>query len=189
MKLKSLVKKVEIWVFPDWYIHETHFACNEKLRHRGVKENQHCIFLQCLKNSQYKYTLSFFTELFTDIIHVKCRPNFSSLIFSKFVCNSSFIVLSYSFLVSVFFLLKILFHSSSSFSPLLPISLQEFIRSWGISKGPCFHLSFFLTNFISSSPRGAPWEDALPDLFGEPNPIMVLQDIIDGFFDWVHFIR
>ena len=24
-------------LFPDWYTHETHFACNEELRHRGVK--------------------------------------------------------------------------------------------------------------------------------------------------------
>ena len=26
-------------LFPDWYIHEKHFACNEELRHRGVKKN------------------------------------------------------------------------------------------------------------------------------------------------------
>ena len=25
------------YLFPDWYTHETRFACNEELRHRGVK--------------------------------------------------------------------------------------------------------------------------------------------------------
>ena len=49
--------------------------------------------------------------------------------------------------------------------------------------GSCFHLSLFLTNFISSSPRGAPCDEAFPDLFGEPKPIIVLQEIIEGFFD------
>ena len=26
------------YVFPDWYNHETHFACNEELRHRGLND-------------------------------------------------------------------------------------------------------------------------------------------------------
>ena len=26
------------YLFPDWYIHETHFACNKELRHRDVKK-------------------------------------------------------------------------------------------------------------------------------------------------------
>ena len=26
-----------LYLFPDWYTHETHFACNEELRHRGLK--------------------------------------------------------------------------------------------------------------------------------------------------------
>ena len=43
-------------------------------------------------------------------------------------------------------------------------------------------------NFISSSPKGAPWDDAFPDLFGEPYPIIVLQEIIDGFFYLLAFL-
>ena len=27
-----------LYLFPDWYTNETHFACNEELRHRGVKK-------------------------------------------------------------------------------------------------------------------------------------------------------
>ena len=53
----------------------------------------------------------------------------------------------------------------------------------GISNGLLFHLSFFLTNAISSSPKGEPCEEAFPDLFGDPNPIIVLQDIIVGLLD------
>ena len=37
-----------------------------------------------------------------------------------------------------------------------PISFQELIIFSGISKGLYFHPSFFLTSFISSSPKGAP---------------------------------
>ena len=43
--------------------------------------------------------------------------------------------------------------------------------------------SFVLTNEISSSPKGEPWDDAFPDLFGEPKPITVLQDIKVGLLD------
>ena len=58
----------------------------------------------------------------------------------------------------------------------------------GISKGICFQPSFFLTNFISSSPKGLPWDDALPPLLGDPYPIVVLQDIANGFFEfWAFF--
>ena len=45
------------------------------------------------------------------------------------------------------------------------------------------HFSFFLTNAISSSPRGDPCEEAFPDLFGDPNPMTVLQDIKVGLLD------
>ena len=68
------------------------------------------------------------------------------------------------------------------------LSLHEFNILSGISNGLDDQLSFFLTSFISSSPRGAPWDDALPDLFGDPKPIIVLQDIIVGFFDLCAFL-
>ena len=45
------------------------------------------------------------------------------------------------------------------------------------------HLSFFLTNAISSSPKGEPCDEAFPDLLGDPKPITVLQDIIVGLLD------
>ena len=36
---------------------------------------------------------------------------------------------------------------------------------------------------ISSFPNGEPCDDAFPDLFGDPKPITVLQDIKVGFLD------
>ena len=41
-------------------------------------------------------------------------------------------------------------------------------KLFGILKGSYFHFNFLLTNFISSSPKGLPWDDALPLLFGDP---------------------
>ena len=73
----------------------------------------------------------------------------------------------------------------SKISPLLPISNHSFKTSSGISNGLYFHLSFFLTNLISSSPRGEPCEEAFPDLLGDPKPITVLHDIMEGLFDLV----
>ena len=83
-----------------------------------------------------------------------------------------------------FFLSNIFFQFSSNFSPFLPIFLQVVKISLGISKGSLFHLSFFLTNDTSSSPKGEPCEDAFPDLLGEPKPIKVLQEIILGLLDF-----
>ena len=40
----------------------------------------------------------------------------------------------------------------------------------------------FFVNFVSLSPRGAPCELSLPSLFGDPNPILVLQHISVGLF-------
>ena len=48
---------------------------------------------------------------------------------------------------------------------------------------------FFSNNFISSSPNGLPCEDALPPLFGDPKPIVVLQEIAIGFFDFWAFFK
>ena len=81
-----------------------------------------------------------------------------------------------------FFLFNVSNHFSSNSAPFLPIFLQAFKISSGISNGSLFHLSFFRTKVISSLPRGEPCEEAFPDLFGDPNPIIVLQDIIVGFF-------
>ena len=49
-----------------------------------------------------------------------------------------------------------------------PIFLHSFNNSVGILNGSYFHFSFFLTSFISSSPNGLPWDEALPPLFGDP---------------------
>ena len=58
----------------------------------------------------------------------------------------------------------------------------------GISNGLCFQFNFFLTSFISSSPSGDPCDDALPDLFGEPKPIIVLHAIIEGTLLFLHIL-
>ena len=66
--------------------------------------------------------------------------------------------------------------------PLLPIFFHSFKIYFGISKGLYFQSSTFLTSLISSTPRGFPCEEALPDLLGDPYPILVLQEITVGFF-------
>ena len=43
-----------------------------------------------------------------------------------------------------------------SLAPFAPMALHSFNISCGISNGPYFHFNFFLTKFISSSPRGLP---------------------------------
>ena len=53
----------------------------------------------------------------------------------------------------------------------------------GITNGSWDHFNFFLMSFISSYPIGLPCADDFPDLFGDPYPIVVLQEIIVGFFD------
>ena len=40
-----------------------------------------------------------------------------------------------------------------------------------------------MTPSTSSLPKGAPWVFSVPAKFGEPNPIIVLHAIKDGFFD------
>ena len=82
-----------------------------------------------------------------------------------------------------------MFHFFSKEKPFFPISLHSLSKLFGISKGLCCHLSFFLTSLISSKPKGLPWEDAFPDLFGDPKPIVVLQDITVGFFAFCTFLR
>ncbi|MOA16762.1 hypothetical protein D3C78_1369920 [compost metagenome] len=52
--------------------------------------------------------------------------------------------------------------------------------SAGISNGPWFQFSSLRARAISSLPSGAPWQSSLPCLFGEPKPMMVLQQIRVG---------
>ena len=80
------------------------------------------------------------------------------------------------------FLSRVSSHLCSNWIPFSPIFLQAFRISSGVSNGSLFHLSFFLTKAISSSPKGDPCEEAFPDLFGDPNPIIVLHDITVGLF-------
>ena len=50
----------------------------------------------------------------------------------------------------------------------------------GISKAGCGQLSDSRVAVISSSPSGAPCVAAVPALFGDPKPIVVLQATSDG---------
>jgi hypothetical protein len=100
----------------------------------------------------------------------------------------SFIKLSNSDLILLSFLSNLFFHSSSNFAPFFPISLQDSKTFFGTENGSLDHFNFFLTKVISSFPRGDPCEEAFPDLLGEPKPIMVLHDIIVGFFDFEAFV-
>ena len=59
----------------------------------------------------------------------------------------------------------------------MPIALQSFKIFFGITKGLYSQFNFFLTNSISSFPKGLPCEVSFPDLFGDPNPIIVLHAI------------
>src|SRR5210317_1677751 len=52
--------------------------------------------------------------------------------------------------------------------------------SCGITKGSCSQPSSFLVSATSSSPNAAPWQSCEPDLFGDPLPIIVLQQINVG---------
>ena len=54
----------------------------------------------------------------------------------------------------------------------------------GITNLSYDQFKFSLVFFISSSPKGAPWEEDFPDLLGEPNPITVLQEINVGLLDF-----
>jgi len=52
--------------------------------------------------------------------------------------------------------------------------------SWtwpGKTKGSCAQPMFSRVALISSAPSGAPWQSWLPDRFGDPQPITVLQQI------------
>ena len=108
---------------------------------------------------------------------------FSFLIKSSrsFVFESIYIFFKADFILG-FFLFNVSNHFFSNSTPFSPISLQAVKIALGISNGSLFHLSFFLTKVISLSPSGEPWEEAFPDLFGDPNPIIVLHDIIVGLF-------
>ena len=55
--------------------------------------------------------------------------------------------------------------------------------SSGIINSSLCQSNCFRVRFTSSSPKGDPWEEELPSLFGEPNPIFVLQEIIVGCFE------
>ena len=60
--------------------------------------------------------------------------------------------------------------------------------SSGISKGLLDQPKAFLVATISSAPNGAPCVFDVPPKFGAPNPIVVLQAIIDGFLDFLLLI-
>ena len=74
---------------------------------------------------------------------------------------------------SIDFLLRF-FHSSSIF--------------FGTVNGLCGQFSLVLVSFTSSSPSGEPWTDDFPCLFGDPKPILVLQEINVGFLDFWAFL-
>ena len=61
-----------------------------------------------------------------------------------------------------------------------PILRQALPIPSGISKTGCGQLSASRVAVISSSPSGAPCVAAVPALFGDPKPIIVLQAISDG---------
>ena len=44
-------------------------------------------------------------------------------------------------------------------------------------------MRFFFVSAASSIPRGEPWHDSVPALFGDPKPMTVLQDITVGLLD------
>ena len=52
-----------------------------------------------------------------------------------------------------------------------------------------FQDNLLLVNFTSSEPKGEPCDDALADLFGEPNPIVVLKFSKQGTFDTCAFFK
>jgi len=60
--------------------------------------------------------------------------------------------------------------------------------SLGISKGSLGQSKAFLVAAISSAPKGAPCVFEVPAKFGAPNPIVVLQAIIEGFQDFLLLI-
>ena len=84
--------------------------------------------------------------------------------------------------IRLFFLLYAFSHFISFLAALLPISLHSFKIFSGIIKGSWSHFYFFLTKIVSSFPKGFPWVEAVPDLFGDPYPIVVLQEIVVGRF-------
>ena len=65
---------------------------------------------------------------------------------------------------------------------------NTFLKATEIAKGSEIQFNFFLTSLTSSFPRAAPCEEALPDLLGEPYPIIVLQEIKFGFFEFKLFL-
>ena len=72
---------------------------------------------------------------------------------------------------------------------LLDEFLQIFKSLSGIWKGYSFQDNLLLVNFTSSEPKGEPCDDAFADLFGEPNPIVVLKFSKQGTFDTCAFFK
>ena len=86
------------------------------------------------------------------------------------------------------FLLSLLYQLILSLLPFLEHFPQRSKTFSGSLK--FFHskiLRLFLVAFASSRPKGDPCEEDLPDLFGDPNPIVVLQLIKVGFMFFFAF--
>ena len=65
-------------------------------------------------------------------------------------------------------------------APRLPAARQALRTSSGTSKGAADQPRASRAPAISSSPKGAPWVDAVPALVGAPNPMVVLHAIMEG---------
>ena len=89
----------------------------------------------------------------------------------SFFANKSLLVFVQLFLTSIFLFAK-------------PLHCSR--RSLGIINWSWSQFKFFLVNSISSLPNGEPWEEDVDSLFGEPNPIFVLQQINVGLSELLH---
>ena len=91
--------------------------------------------------------LGFDSKYFSFSLIIKFSSSFKLKFCIKFF-NSS--------LIFSLFLSNVSFHFFSNSIPFFPISLHEFKTSLGIENGSLFHFNFFLTNEISSFPKGEP---------------------------------
>ena len=94
------------------------------------------------------------------------------------------ILLTYSFLEVPFILLVLDFHFLYLPIERVPAINHSLLILSGISNGLYSQFNWAFVSSISSRPKGAPWADDLPCLFGEPKPILVLQAINVGLLDF-----